>query len=140
MAAPFDDPSMNAEEFRAALEYAIVTRYDGTWTFLAETKLGFIPAGILFAFWPGKVKELQPHMIIGDLAWFPWASSRNKIESAVNFFSKIRNEIPMIDYAYGETNKRFFTTVAKHGVMRRVGTTFNVKHGEPVAIFETRTG
>ena len=139
MAGPFADTTMTAERFKEQFEIAILTRYDAAWTFMAETKRGFMPVGVLMAFWGHKVPELSPFMVIGDLVWFPWASARNKIEGAVNFFTKIRNEIPMMDYAHGEKNKRFFATICKHGVMQRVGTTFNVKRGEPVAIFETRT-
>ncbi len=44
----------------------------------------------------------------------------------------------MMDYAYGDENRRFFEMLAKHGIMRRAGTTHLVVKGEPVAIFETR--
>ena len=77
-------------------------------------------------------------MIIGDIIWCPWATKRNKIESAINFFNIVRKQIPMMDYSHGEENIRFFEMIAKHGIMRRVGTTFNVVQGEPTAIFETR--
>ena len=139
MAGPFLDTTMTAEKFKATFEAAVFARYDAAWTMFAETKRGFMPVGVLFAFWGHKSPELSPFMTIGDLVWFPWASARNKIESAVNFFTKTRNDIPMMDYAYGEANKKFFAMICKHGIMQRVGTTFNVKRGEPVAIFETRT-
>ena len=76
-------------------------------------------------------------MIIGDMLWMPWASKRNKIEAAVHFFNTIRADIPMVEYANLEA-KPFFEMIAKHGIMRRVGTSHNVYPGEPTAIFETK--
>ena len=138
MAAPFDKTDMTAEQFKEAFERVVLTRYHGAWTLFAETKRGFIPVGFVFAFYSHAEHALSPFMIIGDIVWCPWASARNKIESAVHFFDRIRNQIPMVGYAHGETDKRFFEMIAKHGVMRRVGTTFNVVHGQPTAVFETR--
>jgi hypothetical protein len=139
MATPLDQPGMSAVEFKAAFEATVLRRYHGAWTLFAQTKRGFIPIGMIFAFYSHTEHAWSPFMIIGDIVWFPWASARNKVESAVNFFTKIRHDIPMLDYAYGETNQKFMETMAKHGIMRRVGTTFNIVKGEAVAIFETRT-
>ena len=44
----------------------------------------------------------------------------------------------MVDYAHGDVNKKFFEMLARHGVMRRIGTTYSIVKGEPTAIFETR--
>jgi hypothetical protein len=139
MAGPFENESMTADEFKATFVETVQQRYSGAWTMFAETRKGFMPVGVIFAFYSHRDPALSPFMIVGDLVWFPWASKRNRVESAVNFFDRIRKTIPMVDYAHGEANKRFFEMVSKHAVMRRVGTTYNVhKGGEPVAIFETR--
>lgn len=138
MAGPFVEPGLQAGEFKEVFQQTVIDRYSGAWTMFAETKKGYLPVGILFAFYSHKDPKLSPFMIIGDLVWFPWASARNKIESAVNFFATIRKTVPMVDYAYGETNQRFFDTICKHAVMRRAGTTFNVVQGKPCAIYETR--
>jgi hypothetical protein len=119
-------------------ESQVMRRYHGAWTLSAETRRGFLPVGLVMAFHSHFEHALCPFMIVGDLIWFPWASKRNRIESAVGFFHRMRNEIPMVDYAHGEVNKRFFEMICRHGVMRRIGTTFNVVAGEPVAVFETR--
>lgn len=137
MAGPLAVDGMSADQFKEAFEAIVLTRYHGAWTLSAQTARGIIPVGMLFAFYSHSEPHLSPFMIIGDLVWMPWASRRNKIESAVNFFNSIRNEIPMVDYAYGETNKKFFEMIARHGVVRRIGTTYNVVKGEPVAVFET---
>lgn len=138
MAAPFDNLDMTADEFKAAFMEVVTRRYHGAWTLFAETPKGFIPVGMILAFYSHTEHAMSPFMIVGDIVWFPWASARNRIESAVNFFSKIHKDIPMTDYAYGEKNRRFFDTLAKHGIIRRAGTTFNIKRGEAVAIYETR--
>lgn len=140
MAGVFAETGMTAEQFKAAFETTVVTRYHGAWTMFAETSKGFIPVGFVLAFHSHADPALSPFMIVGDIVWCPWATRRNKVESAVNFFGTIRSTIPMIDYAHGEINKRFFEMLARHGIMRRIGTTYNVVRGEPTAIFETRTG
>lgn len=137
MAGPFTDTKLTADQFKAEFEMVVLTRYHGSWTLFADSAKGFLPIGMVFAFYSHTDPLLAPFMIIGDIVWFPWATARNRVESAVNFFNKTRTDIPMVDYAYGEVNKRFFETISKHGIMRRVGTTFNVVKGEPVAIFET---
>lgn len=136
MAGPFADTNMSADEFKIAFQARVTTYYHGAWTLFAETKKGFIPAGMVFAFYSHPDQALAPFMIIADIVWFRWASARNKIESAVNFFKKVK--IPMVDYAHGDVNRKFFEVLAQHGIVRRVGTTFNVVRGEPVAVFETK--
>ena len=138
MAAPFDELGMSADEFNIAFQTIVLIRYHGAWTLFAETKKGFLPVGMVLAFHSHSDPALSPFMIVGDIVWFPWARARNKIEAAVHFFKTIGPTIPMVDYAHGETNRKFFEMICQHGVMRRVGTTFNVIKGEPVAVFETR--
>lgn len=135
----FAKDGMTAAQFKQQFELTVLTRYSGAWTMIADTPKGRMPVGFVFAFFSHKDPLLSPFMVIGDIVWCQWASKRNKIESAINFFNVIRKSIPMMDFAHGEENKRFFEMIAKHGIMQRVGTTYNVKNGEPVAIFETRT-
>ena len=139
MAGIFAQFNMSAEEFSVAFPATVTTRYHGAWTLFAEApKRGFVPVGMVMAFYSHAEHALSPFMIIGDIVWFPWASARNKIEAAVNFFSIMRKKIPMMDFAHGDENQRFFEMMAKHGIVRRVGTTLNVVAGKPTAIFETR--
>lgn len=139
MAGPFADTGMSPEEFATQFIAAVQARYHGAWTLFAETRAGFKPAGMVFAFYSHPDHTLSPFMIIGDLVWFPWTTPRNRIEAAVYFFSLIRASVPLVDYAHGELNKRFFEMICQHGIMRRAGTTYNVVKGEPVAIYETRS-
>lgn len=138
MGKPFSDTTLTAQEFDTAFQAVVTTRYHGGWTLFAETRKGYLPAGMVFAFYSHADPALSPFMIVGDIVWFPWATPRNRVESAVNFFAVIRATIPMMDYSCRERDKRLFETICKHGVMQRVGTTFNVVRGEPCAIFETR--
>lgn len=138
MSAPFNELGMSADQFKAAFEAVVTTRYHGAWTLFAETTKGFIPVGFVFAFYSHPEPALSPFMILGSFVWCPWANARNKIEAAVCFFSRIRKEIPMMGYAHSRKDRKFFDMLAKHGIMQRVGTTFNVVRGQAVAIFETR--
>lgn len=138
MSGPFAKDGMTATEFEAEFRALVPIRYHGAWTLFADTKRGNVPVGMVFAFLSHA--ELSPFMIVGDIAWFPWASTRNKIEAAVHFFNSIRSTVPLVEYAHGEVRMRFFEMLCQHAVMRRVGTTFNVVKGEPVGVFETRVG
>lgn len=140
MAGVFTETGMSAGQFREAFETTVLTRYHAAWTLFAESVKGFLPVGFVFAFHSHSDPVLSPFMIVGDIVWCPWATPRNRMESAVNFFNMIRHEIPMVDYAHGDENKKFMEMLARHGIMRRVGTTFNVVKGEGVAVFETRAG
>lgn len=133
----FAGAELGPDEFYLAFVDEVKANYAGGWTLSAETKKGFLPVGIVLGFYSHPNPALSPFMIIGDMVWFPWASDRNKIEAAVGFFNAIRKEIPMVEYA-DEKAKPFFEMIAKHGVMRRVGTSFNVYPGQQTAVFETR--
>lgn len=131
-------PTMSVTEFDHEFKLEVVKNYSSVWVLFAQTKLGFQPVGLVLAFFSHPNPVYSPFQIIGDMVWFPWASKRNRVEAAVNFFAKIRNEHPLVEYARGACAKRFFEVMCMHGVMRRAGTTFNVFPGEAVAVFETR--
>lgn len=133
--------TMDPDEFELAFATEVRTKYTsevgtGAWTLFADTKRGFLPVGIVLAF-PSTPDPLHcTFFIIGAMLWMPWASKRNKVESAVNFFSKIRREIPMVEYA-AEKDKKFFEMIARHGVLRRVGTMHNVYPNQLTSVWET---
>lgn len=133
----FADTGMSADQFKLAFEVEVTTVYHGAWTLLAGTSRGFMPIGFVLGFWSHPDPRYGVFMNVGAMVWLPIASKRNKIESAINFFNSIRGEIPMVEYAR-EKDKRFFEIIARHGVMRRVGTSHNVYPGEPAAVYETR--
>lgn len=129
---------MTPEDFYDAFVDEIAKNYVAAWTLSAQTKRGMMPVGFVLGFYSHPDPKLAPFMIVGDMIWFPWASARNRVEAAVGFFSAIRKEIPMVEYANDEA-KPFFEMIAKHGIMRRIGTSFSVYPGQAVAVFETRS-
>lgn len=137
MGEDFVSADMDAQAFAGRFEKEIIENYAGAWTLFAETTRGMIPVGLALGFYSHPNPRFAPFMIVGDLVWFPWSTHRNRIESAVNFFHRIRSSIPMVEYARGEY-KRFFEMICQHGVMRRIGTTHNVYPGEATAVYETR--
>lgn len=128
---------MASDVFKNAFQNEILTNYHGAWVLLAGTKKGFLPVGLILGFYSHPDPRLAPFMIVGDILWMPWASARNKIEAAVHFFNSMRNEIPFVDYAQ-ETSKPFFEVLMRHGIMRRIGTSYNVYSDGPAAVYETR--
>jgi hypothetical protein len=132
MGAAFADGQMNPDQFKEAFENA-AQNYSEGWIVLAETKKGFIPAGVVL----GKLDSLLPFMIVGGVAWFPWATHRNIVEGTVAFFDAMRRQIPCIGFAVGD-HKRLYEICCMHGIMRRVGTSQIVVPGQAAAVFETR--
>jgi hypothetical protein len=126
---------IEADDFRAAFENKIVGRFDALWTLLAGTKKGYLPAGLVLGFWPHP--EIQHFMVVDALVWFPWSTPRNRIESVTNFVSKLRSEIPLMAFVR-QANKEFLEVLARHGIVRRVGTSYTVFAGEPASVWETR--
>src|SRR5262245_34194038 len=138
LAGPLIDTGMTPDEFGVAFQPLVTTRYHGAWILFTETKRVFCPVGLVVAFYSHPEPALSPFMILGDIIWFPWASVRNRVEAAVYFFHVIRSSLAMVGYANGEASKKFFEMICQHGVMRRIGTTFNMIKDDPVAVFETR--
>lgn len=78
------------------------------------------PMGFAVISQPGD--KLQPHAV-----WFPWASARNKIESATDYLNNLRRErtatgkyFKAIIFAREET-WTFFNHIMKRGILKRCG-------------------
>lgn len=123
-----------APQFKEAFGALLTSRYDAAWTMFAQTHKGFIPVGLALGFWPHRVA--RPFMVLDALVWFQWASSRNRIEATVGLLNKTRQEIPMIGFAR-QCDKRFMEMLARHGIVRRVGTSRNVFSDGPASVWET---
>jgi hypothetical protein len=132
MGAAFADGEMNPDQFKEAFDTA-AQHYSEGWIVLAETRKGFIPAGVVL----GKLDTLLPFMIVGGIAWFPWATGRNIIEGTVAFFDAMRRQMPCIGFAIDD-HKRLYEICCMHGIMRRVGTSQVAVPGRAAAVFETR--
>lgn len=143
---PIFDHDLTAEEFKALFQWYARTNYGvfqidgdglpveaglGAWTFIARSKRGKDePVGFYLGWVRGRIIQT------GAMIWFPWASHRNVIESAVNFFDKMRREHVVIDFAEAK-DKKFFETICRHGVMRRIGTSYEVYPDDRCVVFET---
>ena len=128
----FADKSMKADAFQSAFEEA-AAQFSEAWTILAETKRGYIPAGVMF----GNVAPMGAYMIVTGAVWFPWSTSRNVIEGTVAFLNMIRKRMPSMFYALDE-HKRLYEVVCMHSILRRVGTSHIVFPGRSAAVFETK--
>lgn len=137
LAERFADGKMDAVEFNKQLGEELVQNYDEAWILTAFNQKKIRPVGLVLAFSSHWNPTFSPFMIVADIIWFPWATPRNKIETTVKFFSEIRKEIQMVEYAKRDQQK-FFDMVCAHGVMRRAGTSYVVYPDQPTAIYETR--
>lgn len=133
MGEPFMDTKMTADAFRDAFQSFVVEHYHAAWTLFAMTRKGFIPVGVVFGAWAPS----SSYMIVNGMIWFPWASSRNKVETMVNFLNGVRGQVPLVFYAMPE-HKRMYEVCAMHGIIRRVGTSQVAIPGHQAAVFETR--
>lgn len=104
---------------------------DVTYTLIGKTKNGNIPVGLF----SGKFNG--PMLFIGSAIWFKWASSRNKLECAIHALNELRKEYIVLLHS-AMKDKEFYVNIAKHGVIRRVGTIYDVYDDGPAALFQTR--
>lgn len=104
---------------------------DMTYTMSAPTKNGFIPVGMFSG------EFIGPMLMIGNANWFPWASSRNKLESAVHAINELRKQYIVLIHSNMQ-DKEFYVEIARHGVLRRVGTIYDVYEDGPAALFQSR--
>lgn len=92
-------------------------------------------------FWVrGRVMETS------DIIWFPWASKRLILECYINFVNKIRKEefdktgknYMILEYAQ-EKDAKFFDHVCSYGIMRRVGTSYEIYQDAKCCVYESRS-
>jgi hypothetical protein len=110
-------------------------------TLLSECEFGWVseaivngdkrPVCVYFA------HAFGPFILMDGIFWLPWASKRNKIETAVQFLNSMRKHCVILITAL-KSDIPFYEHIAKHGVLRRVGTLYGVYKDEPCALFQTR--
>lgn len=131
----FNPDGMTAEAFVEAFATYIASRFQVAYTLIAKAPgKGTIPVGVVFGIIPLHGK---PVVWCGDFTWFPWASPRNKLESTVHFMNQMRREWLVLGFADMGTVP-FFEHVCRYGVLRRVGTVFDMLIEGPTAVFQTR--
>ena len=97
-----------------------------------HTPVGLLAISIT-GYFPDGRKQLEPTFI-----WFPWSSPRNRIESAVHYFNRARQDDVVTVHTTLE-GKDFMTYVCKYGIARRVGTReYFYARDEVACMFETR--
>ena len=88
---------------------------------------------VAVAMHPQSPRIIEPHVF-----WFPWASVRNKIEGAVRFISEAGKQYKVMIYTSLE-DKELYVHVARHGLLRRVGTVHDYFHeNQKLAVFESK--
>jgi hypothetical protein len=126
-------PEMPAPAFKEAFYGHVARMYDDAWVLYATSQRGaYEPVGYVAV---TTTKVAQP-LFIADTIWFPWASSRNRIESMVNWINEMRRDNLITEYAQMK-DKRFFEHICRHGIMRRVGTKHGLYPDGPAAEFES---
>lgn len=108
----------------------------GVWTMQAPVpSRGVIPVGIVTA-WSSV--RLPHHIREIHCTWFPWATPRNKIESAVNFIHRMRMSFELFWPSKMSTVK-FFEHVCKYGIARRMCAWRNYfGKGDDAMMFQSR--
>ncbi len=120
---------LTADEFNAFVDKKVRENCHFAWALL----MGGKPVGFVFGAWSPAVKNVLEIVLV---VWMPWASKRNIIESAVNFIREIRKEYRCMGYALPE-HRGLYEVAAKHGLVRRIGTSYNAIPGRPTALFES---
>lgn len=135
---PHFPEGLTQEQFKTMFSKLVLDDvFHAIWALKADTKRGHIPVGFAFGFW---LHPAQPEtMIVNQLVWLPWATARNKLETTANFVTKGRKEMKMMAFSRVE-DKSFLEVLAKHGIIRRVGTSHNVFSDGPATVWETRHG
>lgn len=121
-----NDPEQFTEQWAQFLEHEIYV-----WIMAADTPRGRIPVGLAI----GR-PFIDDVVIVGNFTWFPWASKRNVYESVVNMVNELRKDVNMI-FTVDQTAKELAVWVARHGIVRRVGTLHDMEDG-PLAMFQSR--
>ena len=121
---------ISQEEF-PSLAKDIVGNIPAVFTLLGQnTKKGLIPVGLAVV----GIEESKPWL---HFEWFWWATPRNKLETAVRFILKYRDDMVLFAAVPNKSREAAFAErLGDFGVMRRIGTSFH--WDGPTALFETR--
>lgn len=125
-------PIVNAgpEEFNKFFE-EFTMLHDEVFVMQSVTKNGRIPVGITLG------KYMGPTLFGGDTTWFPWASARNKMECMTHILNELRRQYIVMLFC-NMKEKDFYVNIAKHGVIRRVGTIYDLLVDGPAPLFQSR--
>lgn len=132
---------LTQQEFSEAINFFIAANNLTPYTFFAEVGGKIRAVGCGFFWVRGRILQTE------NLVWFKWASRRIILESYVNFISKMRKMVYsntektlVVLQCAMEKDKGFFDHVCKYGVMRRVGTSYEIYSNEKCCIYESVGG
>ena len=97
----------------------------------SKTKEGQIPVGMIVG------KFMGPILFLGDTTWFPWASSRNKMETITHLLNELRKRY-IVMFFCEQKDKEFYLNIAKQGIIRRLGTIYDLFVDGGAPLFQTR--
>jgi hypothetical protein len=120
----------NASEFTKQLDDYLAL-HDIAFIVESVTNKGRIPVGMVVG------KYMGPILYLGDTTWFPWASPRNKMETITNLLNELRRHYIVMLFCNMQ-DKEFYLNIAKHGVIRRVGTIYDLLTDGPAPLFQSR--
>lgn len=123
------------EAFTEAFAEHASVRYQVAYTLVATPpNRDTMPVGVVFGIKPFYGAAV---LWVGDFIWFPWASQRNKLETAVHFMNQMRKDTTVLGFAEPSAIP-FFEHICRYGVGRRAGTLFDVFDEGPRAVYQTR--
>lgn len=136
---------MSPQEFKETFIRHFEENFNAGWTFFAGTE-DIKPIGFAVAWMRGRVMEM------GAFEWFPWASPRNILESSANFLDLTRKSVwdmerdvgdplryfTVLQFAHMKDNK-FYTSLCKRGILRRVGHLTDFYPEAPCVLFQTKS-
>lgn len=134
-----NEAGLDPEEFSRRFELTLVAYGLDCYVMKAHTERGLIPIGYVLLWARGRLLE------ISNFIWFEWASSRNKLEAALNFLNQFRSTVheptekkyKLIGFV--ETKDRaFFDRMCDYSVLRMVGKVYDFYDSGPGYVYETR--
>lgn len=117
---------LSAQEFHESVVETMLANFDYAWVIECQGKVVGVLTGINSGLF----------VLVGTMIWMPWASPRNKIEGIVKYLVVIRKKVMVLFHAK-PVDKDFYIHIAKHGIIRRIGTLHDMGP-EPLALFQVK--
>lgn len=134
------EPNLDPQDFLARFDHVLKAYGLDCYIMRAHTEKGLMPVGFVLLWARGRLLE------ISNFIWFEWASSRNTIESALNFLNQFRSTVheqtgkkyKLIGFVQ-QKDKAFFDHMAKYKVLRLIGKVYDFYDDGPGIVYETRS-